>query len=331
VDKLLEGPIPPPYDVVLMDLQMPVMDGHQATAKIRGDARFAAVPIYAMTAHATLEERDRCLARGMQGHIAKPIDPALLFSALGKLAGRVPEAGTSSAATEAVEPVPIASADQSTLAGADQSTLDLPAVDGLDTADGLRRVGGNRKLYQKLLRQFASSQASAGAQIRAALETGDIESATRQAHTLKGVAGSLGAGPVQAAAAAVEELLRDGSPAMVDWSAPASAIHPALEQLAVVLDPFLARLRAALAADATAEPAVAAVAPEQTRAVAEKLTKLFADFDASAIEFTEENQASLRPAFDAGAWEQFLRQVQGFAFADAGVLLEQALAHLPAS
>jgi hypothetical protein len=65
--------------------------------------------------------------------------------------------------------------------------------------------------------------------------------------------------------------------------------------------------------------------------VAAQLTKLFADFDASAIEFTEENQASLRPAFDAGTWEQFLRQVQEFAFADAGVLLAQAIAHLPAS
>jgi CheY-like chemotaxis protein len=75
-----------------MDLQMPVMDGHQATAKIRSDARFAALPIYAMTAHATLEERDRCLARGMDGHIAKPIDPALLFDTLSKVARRSPDA-----------------------------------------------------------------------------------------------------------------------------------------------------------------------------------------------------------------------------------------------
>jgi HPt (histidine-containing phosphotransfer) domain-containing protein len=222
-----------------------------------------------------------------------------------------------------VEPVPLPDADQSTLVGADQSTLDFPAVDGLDPADGLRRVGGNAKLYLKLLRQFASSQASAGAQIRSALDTGDIESATRLAHTLKGVAGNLGAGPVHAAAAAVEELLRNGSPA--------GAIHPALEQLALVFDPFLARLQAALAADATAGPTVAAVAPEQTRAVAAQLTKLFADFDASAVDFAEANQATLRPAFDAVTWERFLRQVQGFAFADAGVLLEQALAHLPAS
>src|SRR3954454_8031629 len=102
VDKLFGGPAPPPYDVVLMDLQMPVMDGYQATAKIRSDPRFAALPIYAMTAHATLEERDSCLARGMQGHISKPIDPALLFDTLSKVARRAPEAVTASAPAEAV-------------------------------------------------------------------------------------------------------------------------------------------------------------------------------------------------------------------------------------
>jgi PAS domain S-box-containing protein len=309
VDRLFGGPTPPPYDVVLMDLQMPEMDGHQATAKIRSDPRFAALPIYAMTAHATLEERDFCLANGMSGHIAKPIDPALLYDTLSKLARRAPEAVTArtSAPAEAAVAAP----------------ADLPLIDGLDSVDGLRRVGGNNKLYVKLLRQFASQQADAVAQIRAALATNDSESATRLAHTLKGVAGNLGAGPVQAAAAAVESLLRDG--------APADATNQALEQLAAVLDPFLARLRAALAMGATASVAAPAVAPARTRAVAAQLTKLFTDFDTSAVTFAEDNQASLRPAFDAVTWDEFLRQTQGFAFADAQSLLDQALAHLPAS
>jgi two-component system sensor histidine kinase/response regulator len=292
-----------------MDLQMPVMDGHKATATIRADARFNDLPIFAMTAHATLEERDLCLANGMNGHIAKPIDPALLFDILGKVPRRSTEA---------------ASMDTSTRDGAGSATTaELAAVDGLDSADGLRRVGGNHKLYIKLLRDFESHQADAIEQIRAALATNDIESATRVAHTLKGVAGSLGAGPVQTAAAAVENLLRD--------RAAADATNSALEQLVAVLDPFLTRLRAALAMGATSAAAAPAVAPAQTRAVAAQLTKLFADFDTSAVTFTEENQASLRPAFDAPTWEQFLRQTQGFAFADAQVLLDQALAHLPAS
>jgi HPt (histidine-containing phosphotransfer) domain-containing protein len=89
-----------------------------------------------------------------------------------------------------------------TPAAAAAAPADLPPVDGIDSADGLRRVGGNHKLYVKLLRQFASQQADVVGQIRAALATKDSESATRLAHTLKGVAGNLGAGPVQAAAAA---------------------------------------------------------------------------------------------------------------------------------
>jgi two-component system sensor histidine kinase/response regulator len=308
VDKLFGGPIPPPYDVVLMDLQMPEMDGYQATAKIRSDPRFGALPIYAMTAHATLEERDFCLSNGMNGHIAKPIDPALLFDTLGKVARRAPEA---------------APAGPSAPAEAAAAPADLPPVDGIDSADGLRRVGGNHKLYVKLLRQFASQQADAVGQIRAALATKDSESATRLAHTLKGVAGNLGAGPVQAAAAAVEKLLREGSAA--------DATHPALEQLAAVLEPLLARLRAALALSVTATAAAPAVAPAQTRAVAAQLRKLFTDFDTSAVAFTEENQASLRPAFDAATWDEFLRQTNGFAFDDAQALLDQAVAQLPAS
>jgi PAS domain S-box-containing protein len=309
VDKLFGGPIPPPYDVVLMDLQMPVMDGHQATAKIRADTRFNNLPIFAMTAHATMEERDLCLANGMSGHIAKPIDPALLFDTLGKVARRSKE---------------VPSTDTSTPSGAGSATTaELPAVDGLDSADGLRRVAGNKKLYMKLLREFTSQQADAVAQIRAALATNDTECATRLAHTLKGVAGSLGAGPVQTAAAAVEKLLRD--------QATADTTNSALEQLAAVVDPFLTSLRAVLTSTTSAAPAAPAVAPGRTRDIATQLTKLFAAFDTNAVTFAEENEASLRSAFDAVTWDQFLRQIQQFAFADAQALLDQALAHLPAS
>jgi two-component system sensor histidine kinase/response regulator len=309
VDKLLGGPTPPPYDVVLMDLQMPVMDGHQATSLIRADPRFTALPIYAMTAHATVEERALCLASGMSGHIAKPIDPALLYGTLSKMMPGVPESAT--AGTDAVpEADPLAQPE-------------LPPVDGIDRADGLRRVGGNARLYVKLLRQFASQQAGAVAEIRAALAINDQGSATRLAHTLKGVAGNLGAKEVQDAAAAVEILLRDQSGA--------DATHRALAQLAAVLDPLLARLRAALALRTTAAPALPAASATHTRAVAAQLTKLLADFDTSAVTFAEENQASLRPAFDAATWDQFLRHTQQFAFADAQVLLNQMLARLPES
>jgi CheY-like chemotaxis protein len=83
VEILSSGP-QPGFDVMLMDLQMPEMDGYQATARLRGDNRFAALPIIAMTAHATIEERQRCLDAGMNDHVAKPIDPESLFEAVGR-------------------------------------------------------------------------------------------------------------------------------------------------------------------------------------------------------------------------------------------------------
>src|SRR6266550_2228763 len=84
VEILFNGAQPPLFDVVLMDLQMPEMDGYQATARLRSDARFAALPIIAMTAHATIEERQRCLASGMNDHISKPIDPSALFETVAR-------------------------------------------------------------------------------------------------------------------------------------------------------------------------------------------------------------------------------------------------------
>ena len=86
--EMLWSSQPTPFDVVLMDLQMPEMDGYQATAKLRSDPRFAALPIIAMTAHATIEERQRCLATGMNDHVAKPIDPGNLFATVSRFYAR---------------------------------------------------------------------------------------------------------------------------------------------------------------------------------------------------------------------------------------------------
>ena len=147
VHRLLEQPEPPNVAVVLMDVQMPEMDGYQATKAIRSDPRFAGLPIIAMTAHATIEERQKCLDAGMNGHVSKPIDPAALFETVERFAAaRVP-----GPAVPAAEPAPAAVSDGD----------ELPAVPGLDVADGLGRVAGNTKLYRKLLHRFATTQADA--------------------------------------------------------------------------------------------------------------------------------------------------------------------------
>jgi signal transduction histidine kinase/DNA-binding response OmpR family regulator/HPt (histidine-containing phosphotransfer) domain-containing protein len=290
---LLNGPRPVPFDLVLMDLQMPEMDGYQATVKLRGDARLATLPIIAMTAHATIEERQRCLAAGMNDHIAKPIDPATLFETV--------ERYSKSAAAPPSD--------------------DLNGIPSLDTAAGLSRVGGNRKLYSKLLRQFVEQQGGVVAQIVNAHARGESPLAERLAHTLKGVAGNIGATQVQAAAGALEKCLRDG--------AAAHDLDAARQRVAAALDPLVAGLSARMSSavsEPVAESRVPAVAkPAESRDAGVKLNALLSDLDPTAADFVETNHAALRPLFDGQSWPEFEKLVHGYAFADAQAQLQQAL------
>jgi two-component system sensor histidine kinase/response regulator len=291
-----------------MDLQMPEMDGYQATAKIRSDERFAKLPIIAMTAHATIEEKQRCLAAGMNDHVSKPIDPAALFETVSRF----------------YKPAVIAVSPQLQAATDVTNDLQIPVIDGLDTQDGLTRVAGNRKLYLKLLRQFADQQSPAVAEIAAALAQDDPALAERGAHTLKGVAANLGAKQVQAAASMLEEVIRHRGGA--------AETEPALLQVAKVLDPLLESLRNSLPLPETSDTrpvSHAPVDPSKTRAAAEQLLQLLADFDSAAVEFIEANQAALSPLFPADAWAEFEKLVLNYAFTDAEARLAEASANLP--
>jgi signal transduction histidine kinase/DNA-binding response OmpR family regulator/HPt (histidine-containing phosphotransfer) domain-containing protein len=302
---------PIPFDLVLMDLQMPEMDGYQATRTLRADTRFATLPIIAMTAHATVEERQRCLTAGMNDHVAKPIDPATLFETVERFSR--PGATAPPCATPTlVARTPLG---------------DTYAIPNLDSAGGLSRVGGNGTLYQKLLRQFVEQQAAVVDQITAAHARGDRSLAERLAHTLKGVAGNIGATPVQAAAGALEKCIRDG--------APGQDLDAARQRLAAALDPLVADLRARLTPVAT-EPVARTTAPApadpvQSREAAARLGTLLSDLDPSAADFVDANHAALRPLFDGRTWPEFEKLVQGYAFADAQAHLEQALKSLARS
>ncbi len=307
VDRLFAHP--EAFDLVLMDLQMPEMDGHQATARIRSDPRFTKLPVIAMTAHATMEERQRCLSSGMNEHISKPIDPAALFETVGRFYH--PKPGVAAAA-----PVVAASAPAN-------NGLELPVIEGLDTQDGLARVAGNRKLYLKLLHQFGEQQGASAREVTAALEKGDTALAERVAHTLKGVAGNIGAKPVQSAAGTLEKLIRE--------RAARTEIDAALHQVATALDPLVAKLKGAMASSAPVAAAVPAEPqdPAKVRAAAAQLSKLLAEFDPGAVEFLEANQAAIRSMFDAGAWTAFEGLVKNYAFGDAHTQFEQTVKQLP--
>jgi signal transduction histidine kinase/CheY-like chemotaxis protein/CHASE3 domain sensor protein len=294
----------PPFDVVLMDLQMPEMDGYQATTKIRSDPRFADLPIVAMTAHATIEERQRCLAAGMNDHIAKPIDPVGLIETVGRYY-RVADAAAVNS--------PNVEARTANVTPATSSAM-------LDTEAGLMRVAGNQTLYQSLLRQFVDKQSSAPDQIRKALDTGEKGLAERVAHTLKGVAGNIGATQVHSSAAALEKAIRE--------SADVSDIQAALQRVSAALDPVITEIGRLLRESLAPPPrpqATSPLDPTQSRAAAAKLMALLSELDPAAIDCLDSSYAALRPLFTDTMWPVFEDLVRGYAFADAQAQLELAL------
>ena len=189
---------PTHYAVVLMDLQMPVMDGYEATRLLRMDARYLNLPIIAMTAHAMADERQRCLVLGMNGHVSKPIDPELLFATLAGFNAAVAGARPGPTTLPIVRPPP----------GATKVDPVLPDIAGLEVRAGLRHAGGNTLLYAQLLRRFASDFAGFDATIGSMLDAQDWDGATRQAHTLKGLGATLGANAIATLAAELEQALR---------------------------------------------------------------------------------------------------------------------------
>ncbi|MBF0549700.1 MAG: response regulator [Deltaproteobacteria bacterium] len=176
------------YDAVLMDVQMPEMDGYEATALIRLEPGLSHLPIIAMTAHAMKGDRERCLEAGMNDYITKPIDQKQLFTTLAKWLPLLDRSG------EEQTLIP----DREALAGEDAC---LPeSVAGIDMGEALLRLEGNKKLLVTLLNNFGKTFGNVVIEIRQAVDNQDLETARRLAHTLKGTAGNLSAKDLQRAA-----------------------------------------------------------------------------------------------------------------------------------
>lgn len=192
VDKVILSKANTPYDLILMDLQMPVMDGYTATKKIRQDSHFDNLPIVAMTADAMVGVRVKALAAGMNDYITKPIDPHKLFNVLVKL----------------IDPgdrdLPASKPDRPQDKQSDQQELDLP---GIDVKGGLKSVGGKVELYREILTKFYRDYQDTAKQIQSALDESDLELAQRLAHTVKGVSGNIGALELQEASRLLEKCI----------------------------------------------------------------------------------------------------------------------------
>jgi two-component system sensor histidine kinase/response regulator len=162
------------FDAVLMDIQMPEMDGLTATGKIREGVRNSKVPIIAMTAHAMKGEREKSLAAGMNDHVTKPIDPTVLYLSL----------------LRHIKGINLTLSDKGVVAG--DTTISW-AIEGLDSAQGLQRVGGKVEAYEKLLRMFSKNYQNVDVQIQELIHKSDVLALVELSHALAGVCGNIGA------------------------------------------------------------------------------------------------------------------------------------------
>jgi two-component system sensor histidine kinase/response regulator len=311
-----------PYDIVLMDVQMPVMDGLAASRAIRVDARYADLPIVAMTASAMQGDRERCLAAGMNDHVAKPIEPDELWKAL--LKWIKPRANIDDDARQfpqfvAAQAAPVIAAPPLT-AKPHQSL----SIDGLNLEDALRRLLGNKALLLSILRQFHGAQKDLVTQIGAALDMDDWNSAERMAHTLRGSAGNIGATEVQQRAEVIETALR--------LRQPRSAVDQRLAELRGPLAQLCEQLQQKLpSAGKKSTPKAQRLLPvdaAQLKIVCDSLEKLLQDDDAAASDLLHDNQDLLSAAFPK-RYAALAADIQSFDYDLALVVLRLARSAQP--
>ncbi len=287
------------YDVVLMDLQMPVLDGIGATRRLRQDPRFDTLPILALTAHALADERQRCLAAGMQGHIAKPLDVAGLERQL------MPYRRRPELADPATSPAPPSAPDG------------LAGLAGLDVERALRQFDGHRGLYRRTLRSFAREYGDGTATWAGWLAEGQWDALRRATHVLQGLAGTIGAAALHDAAMAVERAAarRDAATAEVALAPMSTLLAEVVAQIDAALDPPPPWL--------VTESAILGAAHTDADAAVEGLRELLAASDSRAIDWWQRNQDVLRTALAPTAVRRLAQAMNGLDF-------DAALAALPA-
>ena len=181
----------PPFDAVLMDLQMPVMDGYTATARIRRHLGLTTLPIIAMTANAMASDREACLAAGMNDHVGKPFDLSNLVATLLRHTGHAAAHAVTGTTPKAATAVPA-------------ELLEEAKRRGIDLHAALGRMGGNGHAYLRTLQSFAKDLATLPAQLASLLQQGRVDESKQLMHTVKGMAGTLGMLPLAGLAADAE-------------------------------------------------------------------------------------------------------------------------------
>jgi two-component system sensor histidine kinase/response regulator len=286
------------YDAVLMDMQMPVMDGVTATQHIRANPRFQNIPIIAMTANVMSQDRSKCLEAGMNDHISKPIEQDMLWKTLVRY---------------------IASPDEESFTIPNESQLTRYADDplfkipDLDAVDGMRRMLGNRNTYCRLLKKFIEGQRDLPAVIASALDAGDLATAERKAHTTRGVAGTLGASRLQELSNELEQLLRQRAERPYINEA-LTAFNNSLNELIGNLDQFFAL--------ETPQEAPVPFDLKVFRQVCERLTALLAENDPE-VALTFEEAAGLIKVASPEYFEQLSNAINAYEMETALAIMNE--------
>ncbi|BCS96602.1 hypothetical protein DSLASN_22340 [Desulfoluna limicola] len=280
------------FDTVLMDIQMPVMDGYTATRKIRqlqSDVRH--IPIVAMTAHAMTGDREKSLASEMNDHVTKPINTDELLSVLNRWVK----------AQEGPTPTNQRPARHN-------SDPSVPTLAGIDTKEGLARVANNKALYFDLLHRFLSQHANADEELEEALKASDPHNAQRLAHSIKGVAGNLGAGTLSTAAAALEAAIKTRNK---------TKIRQNQLEFSEALAQVLRSLKGAdlqIASPRNNRPRPHAVDPAKTHQLLSRLYGLLLDNDSEALDLVEKFRSQLNGSVDNADMKRLGEQIGAFEF-----------------
>ena len=266
------------YDIVLMDMQMPVMDGLTATREIRKIDRFKDLAVLAMTANAMDQDKEKCAEAGMNDHVAKPIDPDELFNALLKWIKPKIQVGVKVQQAKKAE-------------HAADAQLDLDAIAGLDNKLGLKRVMGKIPLYTSMLKKYVESGHSMLADLKQAIAVKDQDTAERIAHTFKGINGNIGASGLQDMAGNIEKLLRK--------TMDADTLLKEVEQFSLAQTDMVDAIALALSLDFAKADSITPEAVKQPmdEKILQPFIVLLKDDDTGALAYLEKHEQAFKAHF----------------------------------
>ncbi len=276
------------YDCVLMDIQMPVLDGLSATRQIRSEKLNNGKPIIAMTAHAMAGEREKSLAAGMNEHISKPIDPKKLYQTL----------------VDFIAPEAVVETDSTADVASETDKYDAPVVfptiEGVDVNDGLHRCGGKADFYTKILLTFSNKYGKLNSQIKPLINQQENDELSDLMHALAGVGGNIGASSVGKRARTLSVSLKENAELDIDL------LYTEAIELANEVEKIAGAISKKFEGNGESDQAKETVSDEALKAILKEAKQRINDSDPSAVEILDEALQK----YDFGSHQEAMENAQ---------------------